>query len=67
MTVIIYIAVFAAIVAAVGIGGALCESEKFEERAENVKRGAAAFLERAADVVLFPVEAASAIYDSIRK
>ena len=67
MTVIIYIAVFAAIVAAVGIGGALCESEKFEEKTARAKRRVSGALERAADVILIPVEAANAIYESIRK
>jgi len=66
MTVIFYIAIFAAIVAVLGVGGALCESEDFEERLKRAGRRASSFVERALKVVLLPVEAATYIYESIK-
>ncbi len=65
MTVLIYIAVFAAIVAAVCIGGAICESEAFEERAQRAGRGAASLAEKVLSVLLVPVEAAFSIYERV--
>ncbi|MBQ9544093.1 MAG: hypothetical protein IJV00_03070 [Clostridia bacterium] len=67
MTVIIYIAVFFAIVAAVGVGGALCESERFEKKCGETGKRVSAFFERALGVVLLPVDAAFAIYEAIKQ
>lgn len=66
MTVIIYIAVFFAIVAAVGVGGALCESESFEEKCGRTGKRISSFFERALGVLLLPVDAAFAIYETMK-
>ncbi len=58
MKVIIYIAVFAAIVAVLAIGGALCESEALEERSRRAAGAFARAIETIVGVALLPVEAA---------
>ena len=66
MKVIIYIAVFAAIVAVLAVGGALCESEAFEEKSRRAAGTLARAFEAVLEVALLPVEAAYYFIDGLK-
>ena len=58
MKVIIYIAVFFAITAILGIGGALVESERLDEVTSRIRSALTRGTEGVLSVVLYPIEAA---------
>ena len=63
MTVLAYIGIFAAIVAVVAIGGAICENKRAEEKARSFGHGAKNLLERIVAAALMPIEAAFSAYE----
>ncbi|MBR6917912.1 MAG: hypothetical protein IKN38_06975 [Clostridia bacterium] len=66
MRVIVYTLIFILIVAAVGVGGMICESDKFEKKTKRARRFVRSAAERTVEVLLMPVEAANYIYESLR-
>ncbi len=66
MTVIAYIFIFAAIVALIGIGGAICESESAAARFKRIGERASSAAAKAFDVLTMPVEAAYTFYENVK-